>query len=114
MATIGSIPTLVSAETPTLLTAPAPGQAPRPRGRRRAISPESGRALEMLGHAIDYLADEFALDCKSAARVPARGIPPQILAIELLKARNREIYFNCPEVPTMAERLRALLHWQRA
>ncbi len=82
--------------------------------RRRRIDTETGRAIEMLGHAIEYLADEFALDCMSQ-RVGNVGAPhPQIAAIELLMARNREVYFACPEVPTVGERLRSLLHLQRA
>ncbi len=82
-------------------------------GRRR-ISPEAGRGIEMLGHAIEYLSDEFALECMSpAARSQART-HPTVQAIELLMARNREIFFSCPEVPGLAERLKSMLHLQRA
>jgi hypothetical protein len=82
----------------------------------RRISPEAGRGIEMLGHAIDYLGDEFALDCISGEMTAdsgiVAGIPPQVLAIELLKELNREIYYSCPEVPTLSERLRSWLHWR--
>ena len=88
--------------------------------RRRLITPEAGRAIEMLGHAIEYLADEHALGCISRRDKGERqegalgGKHPQVVAIELLMARNREVYFSCPEVPTLGERLRAWLHVQRA
>jgi hypothetical protein len=76
--------------------------------RRRRISREAGRAIEMLGHAIEYLADEFALDCMMGRVEPYRGTHPRIAAIELLKARNREIFLSCPQAPSLADRLRAL------
>jgi len=90
--------------------------AARGRGRtgpRRKISPAEGRAIEMLGHAIEYLADEFALECRTRDAASARK-HGCVQAIELLMARNREVYLSCPAVPTMAERLRGLLRVQRA
>ena len=80
---------------------------------RRRISPVAGRAIGMLGHAIEYLADEFALECRTRDASSARK-HGCVQAIELLMARNREIYLSCPVVPSMAERLRAFLHLQRA
>jgi hypothetical protein len=77
--------------------------------RKRQISREAGRAIEMLGHAIEYLADEFALDCMSGHTRVYRGMHPRIEAIELLMARNREIYLSCPEIPSLSERLRSWL-----
>src|SRR5580698_1319582 len=74
--------------------------------RSRKISREAGRGIEILGHAIDYLADEFALDCLSSEGRNEAGVHPRVLAIELLMERNREIYFDCPEIPTFGERLR--------
>ena len=82
--------------------------------RRRQISPEAGRAIEMLGHAIEYLSDEFALECMSHKGGYRDGQHPQVEAIEMLMARNREVYFSCPEVPTLGERLRSLLKLQGA
>jgi hypothetical protein len=78
------------------------------------MTPEAGRAIEMLGHAIEYLSDEFALECMSRKGEPVVGVHPQIEAIQLLMARNREVYFSCPELPTVGERLRSLLCVQRA
>jgi hypothetical protein len=81
----------------------------------------------MLGHAIEYLADEFSLDCmrldgmdgaadaQADSKLGARlGVHPRIQAIELLMARNREIYLSCPVAPTWAERLEMWLPWLRA
>jgi hypothetical protein len=82
--------------------------------RRRRMNMESGRAVEMLAHAIEYLADEFALDCMQAEINARTGRHPQIEAIHLLMARNREIYMSCPEIPTLGERMRSLLNLRRA
>ena len=72
--------------------------------RRRRISPQAGHALEILGHAIEYLSDEYI---NEGGLFSSRD--PRIEAIQLLMARNREIYFECPELPTLGERLRAWL-----
>lgn len=82
--------------------------------KQRRIAPEAGRALEMLGHAIEYLADEFALECRNRGESVTPGKHPQVSAIELLMTRNREVYFDCPTAPTLGERLRCWLHLQRA
>ena len=73
--------------------------------RRRRIVPHSGHALEILGHAIDYLTDEFVHEGGSFS-----ASDPRVEAIQLLMALNRQIYFACPEIPTFGERLRAWLH----
>ena len=72
--------------------------------RRRSIDPVSGRALEILGHAIDYLTDELG-----HGGGPAVADNPQIAAIQLLMGINRQIYMQCPEVRTFRERCRSLL-----
>jgi hypothetical protein len=77
--------------------------------RRRRISPEAGHALEILGHAIEYLTDEFVYAGGSFSVHDA-----QVEAVQLLMGLNREIYFDCPEVPTFADRCRALLHLRTA
>ncbi|UWZ82910.1 hypothetical protein [Occallatibacter riparius] len=73
---------------------------------RRRITPQAGHALEKLGHAIEYLTDEFMNE---------EGQPPfrrdgRLEAIELLMAANREIYYHCPEVPSFRTRFSAFLH----
>jgi hypothetical protein len=74
--------------------------------RRRRIGPEAGHALEKLGHAIEYLADEFVHE----GGVSLSANEPQIEAIQLLMALNRQIYFACPEIPTFRDRIISLLH----
>lgn len=76
--------------------------------RRRRISPGSGHALEILGHAIEYLTDEYV---HGGGKFCARD--PQIKAIQLLMSLNRQIYYECPEIPTLTERCMAWLR-QRA
>ncbi len=73
-------------------------------GRLRRITPQAGRALECLGHAIEYLTDEYIHQGGSGS---ASDGPVE--AVQLLMALNRQIYFECPVVPTFAERWRALL-----
>lgn len=73
--------------------------------RRRRIDPRSGRALEVLGHAIEYLADEFVHE---AGMFPANN--GQLAAVQMLMALNRQIYFECPVLPTFKERIHSLLH----
>ena len=82
--------------------------------RRRIVSRDAGRAIEMLGHAIEYLADEFALECMSRQENIAAGMHPRVVAIEILKKCNRVVYLSCPEAPTLAERVRGWLRGQRA
>lgn len=72
--------------------------------KRRRISPQAGRALEILGHAIEYLTDEYV---HSGGAFSARAA--EVEAVQLLIGINREIYFDCPEVPTLGERCRSLL-----
>jgi hypothetical protein len=78
------------------------------------IDPQSGRALEMLGHAIEYLADEFALECMERGEIAQATGHARVMAIELLKERNREIYLRCPIVPTFGERVRSFLRLENA
>jgi hypothetical protein len=85
-------------------TAPAVRSASIHVNRRRRITPEAGRALEILGHAIEYLTDEFVQDDR-AFTVKSE----QLQAVQMLMALNRQVYFECPEIPTFAERCRALL-----
>ncbi|HZL53857.1 MAG TPA: hypothetical protein VFC37_23225 [Terracidiphilus sp.] len=83
--------------------------------RRRRIDPQAGRALEILGHAIEYLADEFVHEGGSFSADNG-----QLQAVQLLMALNRQVYFECPEVPPFQQapplvpassRGMILLHW---
>lgn len=73
-------------------------------GRRRHIDPASGRALEILGHAIEYLSDELV---HHGALITANN--PEVEAVQLLMSLNRQIYFACPEVASFADRCRSIL-----
>ena len=59
---------------------------------RRQLSPEEGRAIEILGHAIEYLADEYCADAQPKGRLG--NADPRIEAIQMLKALNRKIYHS--------------------
>jgi hypothetical protein len=83
--------------------------APFRSNRRRRITPRAGHALEILGHAIDYLTDEFVHRGESLS--PRSG---ELEAVQLLKAVNRQVYFECPEVVTVSDRLLSILHHHRA
>lgn len=72
---------------------------------RRRISPQAGRALEILGHAIEYLTDEYVHEGGSFS-----AEDPQVEALQILMSLNRQVYFACPEVSTLGERIRALFH----
>jgi hypothetical protein len=97
---------------------PAPDSAPVTfTGRARTISrrriiPQAGRALEILGHAIEYLTDEFAHEGG-----PLSAHDGRVQAVQLLMALNRQVYFECLEAPTFGERwrlfLRSHLPWLR-
>jgi len=71
----------------------------------RRITPRAGRARELLAHAIEYLTSEYVhTDLTFTAR------NEQLEAVQLLMALNRQVYLECPEVPSFTERCRALLY----
>jgi hypothetical protein len=74
--------------------------------RQRRISPQAGRALEILGHAIEYLVDETLVDYADA---PDSWLKGRTEAIQLLMATNRQIYFECPEVSKLSDRVLEIL-----
>jgi hypothetical protein len=107
---MGSCSTLSSFPVPASIPATL-ASIPREGGRtrHRRISPQAGRALEILGHAIEYLSDEFA---HSGGSLSAHNA--QVEAVQLLMGINRQIYFACPEVPSLGERWRAMVHLRTA
>ncbi|HEY1802977.1 MAG TPA: hypothetical protein VGG45_00720 [Terracidiphilus sp.] len=98
---MGYCSTLRNFQVPAAIPAALVNQG---RTHRRRIAPEAGRALEILGHAIEYLSDEFA---HAGGSLSAHNA--QVEAVQLLMAVNRKIYFACPEVPSLGERWRAML-----
>jgi hypothetical protein len=77
--------------------------------RRRRITPQAGHALEILAHAIEYLTDEYV---HTGLTFSAKK--EQLEAVQLLKALNRQVYFECTEVPSFGERCWALLRLRTA
>jgi hypothetical protein len=73
------------------------------RSARRQTTPEAGFALEILGHAIEYLADEYAHEAGSLSSIHSQD--PRVEAMQLLMAANREVYLACPLVPSLYERI---------
>lgn len=69
---------------------------------RRQTTVQQGQALEVLGHAIEYLIDSrmFLID-QPSSRADSE-------AIHLLMLRSRQIFRECVEVVPPAQRL---LHW---
>jgi hypothetical protein len=73
------------------------------RSVRRRTTPEAGFALEILGHAIEYLADEYAHEAGSISSI--HSMDPRVEAMRLLMAANRQVYFACPVMPSLYERV---------
>ncbi len=88
------------------ISAPAVPAARVHANRRHRITPQAGRALETLAHAIEYLTDEL-IDKEQTFSAKNE----QLEAVQILMALNRQVYYDCPEVPTFGERCRALLHF---
>ena len=97
---------MAASATPGLSIGPAVSNAAAAvaDAKRRRLSSEAGHALEILGHAIEYLIDEYVHEGGSFS-----ADDPQVQAVLLLMALNRQIYFECPEVPSFRERLRSFL-----
>lgn len=58
--------------------------------------------MEILGHAIDYLTDEYVH--VDGTPVDNRG---RVEAIQMLMERNRQIYYSCPVAQPFSEKARA-------
>ena len=73
------------------------------RSDRRRTTPEAGFVLEILGHAIEYLADEYVHEAGLLPSVHSGD--PRVEAIQLLMAANRQVYFACPLAPSLYQRV---------
>ena len=79
----------------------------RSRAVRRRPTPEQGRALEMLGHAVEYVVD-------SRLYLPAGGAElSDELAVQLLMRLSREVFAECAQVVPLRRRLRWIARWMR-
>ena len=72
----------------------------RPTYVRRRASSEQGRALETLGHAVEYLVDSRIRFNDPLASAGERE------AIEILMRLNRAVFSECPEVVPLSRRIR--------
>lgn len=97
-----------TATFPAFQAAPVTAVARDWKNRRRRITAEAGHALEKLGHAIDYLTDEYIH--RGGTFQPGDA---DLQAVEMLMAINLKVYFACPEVQTLGERFHAWLNGHR-
>jgi hypothetical protein len=70
----------------------------------RRISYRAGRALKLVGHAIEHLSSEFDGDENIFAANEAR-----LQAVALLMKLNHQIYFECPVAPKRSNRVHSLI-----
>jgi len=94
----------ITSSFPIPATAPVASTSSVTGNRRRHITRQAGRALEILGHAIEYLTDEFVHRGGSFS-----AHDEQLQAVQLLMALNRKVYFECPVVPTLRERWQSVV-----
>jgi hypothetical protein len=82
--------------------------APRHQPILRRPTPLQGRALEVLGHAVEYLVDSRLQPGSEAS------LHSDELAVQLLMRLNREVFAECAPVVPFGRRLHLLLRrWLR-
>jgi|GEM_PF-6507001 len=74
-----------------------PSHRPEP----RRVDPEQGRALEMLGHAIEYLVDSRLYD--------TRETPADADAVQVLMSCSREVFAECEVVVSWHHKMQQAL-----
>jgi hypothetical protein len=72
--------------------------------RRRRMTPEVGRAIEKLNHAIEYLTDEYIHQGGSMADSNEHAC-----TVQLLKSLRKQVYLDAPEVLSLSERSKTFL-----
>jgi hypothetical protein len=92
-------------QRPASLELVPPREADELRADRRRPTPAQGRALELLGHAIEYLEDELLVGLDR----PLPWTQGQLAAIDRLKQASRSVYFDCPAGFSLWARLRSRL-----
>ena len=75
--------------------------APDPAPLRRRTTPQQGRALEILGHAIEYLVDSRLFDQWQT--------PADAAAVHLLMERSRAVFADCAEIVPWHQRVQQAL-----
>lgn len=77
--------------------------------KRRVLSREQGRALETIGHAVDYLTDSYIHEGADHDLIDFRS--PGMDAVHILVGAQRQIHSSLPFVEPFRLRLwQALLH----
>lgn len=71
---------------------------------RRITTLRAAHGIEVIAHAIEYLSDGNLAVGLSEAELRGR-----LKAIEVLMARNSELYLSCPVVPSLGELCRQLV-----
>lgn len=74
---------------------------PKPSPNRRRTTPAQGRALEALGHAIEYLVDSRLFDQWES--------PADAEAVHLLMACSRNVFADCDEMHPWHQRVQRAL-----
>lgn len=69
-------------------------------GVRRRANRQQGRALEILGHAVEYLVDSRMFDSEEPTT------PADAEALQILMLLSRQVFAECAEVIPLAHRLR--------
>lgn len=72
---------------------------------RRRGSCEQGRALEALGHALEYLVDSRMLNDDSHPHDP-QAAAGEREAVQILMRLSRTVFSECPEVVPLGRRVR--------
>ena len=83
-----------------------PLRPPQPQEVRRRPNQQQGRALEVLGHAVEYLVDtRMTRD----DRQPLLLAGPDLEAVQTLMRLNREVFKGCEEVVSLRRRFKLWL-----
>ncbi len=83
-----------------------PSQPARP-GMRRVITRQQGCALEIIGHAVDYLNDCYLNQGPDNEILDFSG--PTLEAAQILIAAQRQILFSLPLAESFSQRLRRVI-----
>ncbi|MGO8718881.1 MAG: hypothetical protein ACLQMO_06655 [Acidobacteriaceae bacterium] len=88
---------------------PSLAENSKARNLRRILTREQGRALEMIGHAVDYLNDCYLYEGDEHELINMGGSSTQ--ALEILSAARRQILQSAPlQEPRMHRLWNALFH----
>ncbi len=81
-------------------------------GKRRVMTREQGRALETIGHAVDYLQDIYLHHGPDQEIL--RSDSPAMEAVRILVATRRELLNSLPLRETFSQRIRNVLFHRKS